>query len=231
MKQLGLALNMYLTDNQDYMPWVNWGQDASPPCPPGWLYKGTANSPLDFTSGIPTVMANNWYKGRGQDLAGGGYWQYIPNGDAFMCPVDALAVGTVLWGARGNKLSSYIMNGASAFYPRQEAANIYGYRTCKASQIWSPLCIINWEANDNTQQGGAGSFAYNDGSSYPDTWEGMGRLHIKGANLLAVGGNAEMWSFEQYAAEVHHNEKGANTKGKGLMWWNPMQADGHGTQK
>ena len=36
-KQLGLALNMYLTDTQDYMPWPNWGNDTAPACPAGWL--------------------------------------------------------------------------------------------------------------------------------------------------------------------------------------------------
>ena len=35
-KQLGLALNMYLTDAQDYLPWPNWGCDGD--CPAGWLY-------------------------------------------------------------------------------------------------------------------------------------------------------------------------------------------------
>ena len=226
MKQLGLALNMYLTDNQDYMPWVNWGQDASPPCPPGWLYKGTANSPLDFTSGIPTVMANNWYKGRGQDLAGGGYWQYIPNGDAFMCPVDALAVGSAMWSQRIMKLSTYVMNGASAYYPPNtpSGAAVFGYRTCKASQIWSPLCIINWEPD-----GSKDAFVYNDGGSYPDTHEGVGHLHVKGANVLAVGGNATMMSFDEFLAEMNHNAKNENTKGKGLLYWNPLRADGHGS--
>ena len=35
-KQLGLALNMYLTDAQDYLPWPNWGCQGDDP--PGWLY-------------------------------------------------------------------------------------------------------------------------------------------------------------------------------------------------
>jgi hypothetical protein len=59
----------------------------------------------------------------------------------------------------------------------------------------------------------------------------MGRLHVKGANLLSVGGNAEMWSFEQYKAEVYHNDKGDASKGKGLMYWNPLDASGHGNDK
>ena len=44
LHQLGLALNLYATDNSDYMPWPNWGNDGSPPCPPGWLYAGNVAS-------------------------------------------------------------------------------------------------------------------------------------------------------------------------------------------
>ena len=232
LKQLGLALNMYLTDAQDVMPWVNWDSDPTPPCPAGWLYQGDGlNDPVNLKTGNAVNDANTWFKTRAQNLAGGVYWQYIPNQKTYMCPVDALAVGSGDWEARPNKLSTYIMNGASAYYPPNNTgkAKIYGYQTCKASQIWSPLCIIQWEPN--AAPSGAGWFAYNDGSSYPDTWEGMGRLHLKGANLLSVGGNAEMWTFQQYAAEVHHNEKGDPSKGKGLMYWNPLSADGHGYDK
>ena len=32
LHQLGLALNAYTVDNQDYLPWPNWGNDPSPPC-------------------------------------------------------------------------------------------------------------------------------------------------------------------------------------------------------
>jgi len=227
MKQLGLALNMYLTDNQDYMPWVNWGDSASPPCPAGWLYKGSLSTPVNLNTGNLANDTKNWYELRSQDLAGGMYWQYIPNQDAFMCPVDALVVGSPgeKWENRGNKLSTYVMNGASAYYPPNTAggagAGIYGYQTCKASQIWSSLCIINWEPN------GGRSFSYNDGSNYPDNAEGVGRLHITGANVLAVGGNAKMMTFAEFEAERNHNSQGDSSMGKGLLYWNPRTPDGY----
>ena len=199
MKQLGLAMNMYLTDNQDYMPWINWGEDASPPCPVGWLYKGTCNNPVALNSGKAATDAANWYQSRSQNLAQGTYWQYLPNADAFVCPVDKLLVGTPgeNWDNRNNKLSTYVMNGASGFFPPSlgglgaAGSAQFGYRTCKASQIWSPLCIINWEPEAKNR-----SFSYNDGSSYPDSNEGVSHsLHTRGANVLAVGGNANMMSF------------------------------------
>src|ERR1700684_71049 len=36
-KQLGLAIAMYSNDNQDFLPWPDWGNDAAAPA--GWLYK------------------------------------------------------------------------------------------------------------------------------------------------------------------------------------------------
>jgi hypothetical protein len=175
-------------------------------------------------TGNAIADANTWATLRAQDLAGGTYWQYIPNQDVFLCPVDMLAVGSGDWEQRPQKLSNYIMNGASAFYPPSNAgkAKIYGYRTCKASQIWSPLCIINWEPDQKRW------FSYNDGSSYPDSNEGVGRLHVKGANVLSVGGNATMMTFSEFIGEMNHNDKEDNSKGKGLLYWNPLRADGHG---
>jgi prepilin-type N-terminal cleavage/methylation domain-containing protein len=224
MKQLGLALNMYLTDNQNYMPWPNWGNDASPPCPPGWLYKGSPNAPNDFTAGAnANPNANAWYKGRGQNLSGGVYWQYIPNGDAFICPVfDKTVVETKQWGNYNQKLSSYIMNGASAFYPAPNN-NEYQWKTCKASQIWNPMCIINWEPD-----GSKGASVYNAGGAYPDTKEGVSTtLHKKGCNVLSVGGSANMMSFSDFMAQM----KSDKTKEKGLLWWNPNTPSGHGMNK
>ena len=235
LRQMGMALNMYVGENQDTMPWVNWGTDPSPPVPPGWLYAGSPNPPPPTGQSDPATDAAHWVTNRVVNLKTGVYWQYIQNPDAFMCPVDALAVGTVLWDQRTMKLSTYIMNGASAYYPPNtpSGASLYGYRTCKMSQIWSPLCIINWEPNDNvyTKPPGAGAFAYNDGASYPDTKEGIGHLHVTGAHVLAVGGSARFMSFADYVAEVNHNAHNENTKGKGLFWWNPLRADGHGTQQ
>src|ERR1017187_8645555 len=36
-KQLALALHLYAGDNNDWVPWPNWGNDYGP----GWLYQPT----------------------------------------------------------------------------------------------------------------------------------------------------------------------------------------------
>ncbi len=224
MKQLGLALNMYLTDSQDFMPWVNWGNDPlSSGCPAGWLYAGDPNTPNNLNQGLVKDTAN-WPAYRVGNLKNGVYWQFLPNANTFFCPVFlANVVGTKTWDAYQNKLSTYVMNGAAAFYPPMGQNGIYGYKTCKASQIWSPLCILNWEP-DVTQANN-----YNDGCNYPKIDEGVAKtLHTKGANVLAVGGNANMMSFNDFLGEMNNPVYGDCNHGKGLLWWNPNQCDGHG---
>jgi type II secretory pathway pseudopilin PulG len=224
LRQMGMAQNMYAGENQDTMPWVNWGNDPTPPCPPGWLYGGRPNSPNNLQQGLNTDTAN-WPTGRVANLQTGVYWQYIQNPDAFICPVfAATVVGTKTWEGYYNKLSTYCMNGASAFFPPLGVPSAYQYRTCKMSQIGSPQCIINWEptgtsGNDN---------GYNDGANYPDSAEGVSRLHVTGATVLAVGGSSRFMSFADCAAEINHPLYGDCSHGKGLFWWSPNQCDGHG---
>jgi prepilin-type N-terminal cleavage/methylation domain-containing protein len=237
LKQMGLALNMYVTDNNDYMPWPNWGNDASPPCPAGWLYAGTPNNPNDL-SGAFTTATVNWTVDRVNNLKTGTFWQYLNNADVYICPVFAQMVvgshgstkGTFDWHDYNNKLSTYCMNGAGAFFPAQGKNNLYQYRTCKASQIWSPLCIILWEPDGRHLMGlGANNDGYNDGSNYPDLREGVSvSLHTKGANVLTVGGSANMMTFQEFLGEFNNPPETHRNDPKGLLWWNPNQKNGHG---
>ncbi len=231
LKQLGLALNLYVTDNQDYMPWVNWGGGNQA----GWLYGGAGpNSPTNLSTGNLAKDTANWPLGRVPNIASGRYWQYTPNADVYMCPVDAaMNVGSVLWDQRVNKLSTYIMNGASAFYPLASNPAYYQFKTCKASQIWSPLCIINWEPDDRPKPIGGSSFVYNDGGSPPDATQGVGHMHVKGADVLTVGGSANMMSFQDYLGEMHDPDQTSDCSSvsRGLLWWNPLRCDGHGVEE
>jgi type II secretory pathway pseudopilin PulG len=226
LRQLGMALNMYASENQDTMPWPNWGNDATPPCPQGWLYSSNPNTPNNLQTGNATVDVANWSTGRVANLQTGVYWQYLQNPDVFMCPVDAVGnVGTALWESRNNKLSSYVMNGASAFFPAYSPANIFGYRTAKMSQIWSPQCIINWEPSGTSGNGNG----YNDGANYPDLIGGPSIvLHVTGANVLTVGGSTRFMSFADFTAEIYNPLQDDCSHGKGLLWWNPIRCDGHG---
>jgi prepilin-type N-terminal cleavage/methylation domain-containing protein len=46
LKQLGLAINLVASDNNDIMPWSNWasGEVSADPPPQGWLYTFNATA-------------------------------------------------------------------------------------------------------------------------------------------------------------------------------------------
>lgn len=222
MKQLGMALNMYLNDNHDYLPWPNW-DGGSPAAVPGWLYgPGGCNSPTNLVNGSAAINAGNWNLGRGADIAAGLYWQYLPNADVFYCPVDKQSVGDAQWNGRNQKLSSYVMNGAACFFPPLGNFTTYNYRTCKLFQIWSPLCYIQWEANP------ANTFTYNDGANYPNLTEGVGPMHDhgQGCNVLAIAGNASMMQIREFKGLEMPSSLA--TGPKTLFHWNPMTTAGTG---
>ena len=207
-RQLSLALNMYHTDNRDYLPWPNWGNDAA--TGPGWLYTPANGNPPDLWGATYTNDPAPAYKT-------GLYSPYMPgfvrqpqnNSKVYSCPLDATSRYFRL---RANKMSTYIMNGAVCGYGDQS-------RSAKITQVWSPMCYIQWEPDENLGSPPIGAFAYNDASSFPDRSEGVGRLHISGAIIQAVGGHVQFIKFTQFQTEQN------NTR-KGLLWWSPWSSNG-----
>ena len=214
LKQLGLASNMYSTDNNDYLVWPNWGMDPAP-CPAGWLYKGSITGiPLiSLAGGANAAVVPNWSTRRLAYLQNSAFWPYCPNADVFICPNDLPPANTGLWAKRQNTLSTYIMNGSSCFFPNPN--NQYAYSTAKASQV-NPLSWLMWEPDQRID-----SYCYNDGSSYPGPDalrgmtqdEGLGNLHVKGGNLLAIGGNAQYMIPQSYTNEL-------SIPTVNLLYWN-----------
>jgi prepilin-type N-terminal cleavage/methylation domain-containing protein len=205
--QFTLAMNMYATDYKDYLPYPNWG---SPPNVPGWLYTGTAGgNPPDI--GVVPLLTDPTpaYKG-------GLWFSYMPNMRAYKCPYDPSR--SKYYAQRANKMCSYIMNGAVIGY---DPNNYPNYGSCKITDIWSPLCYLMWEPDENNLNGGVpiGAFAYNDASSYPDRGEGVGHWHQSGAVILAVGGHVNFITFKQFTDEQNNPQKG-------LLWWNPKSSNG-----
>ena len=95
LRQMGMALNIYVSENQDYLPWVNWGNDYT--ALPRWMVRIMRQ---DLTI-LTTFTLATWAGYRelahwpGGHLKTGVYWQYLQNPDVFMCPVDvAVNVGT-----------------------------------------------------------------------------------------------------------------------------------------
>ena len=220
MKQMAITMRMYADDNNDYLAWPNWDSVGSNP---GWLYTRNAGTiPNPQVAPYVTNPENAWKTGL--------WYKYMPNSKAFLCAVDTKSPsyrnvpGTA---QRANKLSSYVMNGAVAGFPYPD--DQYKYRTAKSSQVWSPLCYLMWEPDENVLGlNNPGAFEFNDGSNYPDTTkgEGIGRLHNKkGGQALAVGGHVNFITIQDF--QKQSTATGSGPGGKSFLWWSPFSNNGH----
>jgi prepilin-type N-terminal cleavage/methylation domain-containing protein len=203
-KQLGLAMNMYLTDNRDTLPYPNWGNDVGP----GWLYMPVGGNP-------PNLQANPFKDNPLAAYKTGVYFQYMSNPRAFNCPLDSRSK---YFKQRANQMSSYIMNGAACGFGDSRYKQPVA-KGVKISDIWSPMCYIQWEPDETLGNPPIGVFAYNDASSFPDHNEGVGKLHTSGAIVQAVGGHVQFITFKQFTNEQ-------NNPKKGLLWWSPLVPNG-----
>src|SRR5665647_1317503 len=68
LKEFGVAMNLYTTDNNDRMPWANWlSGEMTSPTPQGWLYtrdltaSGTAQFPVQTGSFWPVLVNSKMY--------------------------------------------------------------------------------------------------------------------------------------------------------------------------
>ena len=204
-KQFALAMSMYANDNNDFLPYPNWGYPSQPSGQPGpgWLFTPIGGGP-------PNLSVSPYKDDPVSAYKTGLYYQYMPNPKAYVCLLDAKSR---YYAQRANKMSTYIMNGAVCGYSSSP------FRSAKITQVWSPLCYIQWEPDENLGTPPIGAFAYNDASSFPDHNEGVGRLHSKGAIVLAVGGHVRFISVKDFQTEQ-------NNPKKGLLWWSPWSSNG-----
>ena len=231
LKQLGLANRMYCDDSNDRLAYPNWDSGNNANAPQGWLYAMSQQKgePAGFAAGsppnpystaspynlltTPVNGANAWQ--------GGSWYKYVNNYNAYLCPVDIgskdyLPPPTT---GRQNKLSTYVMDGSIEGFPPGGSWPL----PCKMSTVWSPLCYLIWEPNENASgQNNPGAFEWNDGSNFPNTSEGIGLFHSKhGGNALALDGHVEFVLISDFSG------MSANTTTKNFLWWNPSTFNGH----
>ena len=200
-KQLGLASHMYSGDNQERLPFPNW----NPPWVPGWLY-----TPVN--SAVPNLFARPYSTNEVLAYQGGQLWDFMGTMRSYRCPLDR--TNTPTFRARGNKLATYVMNGALCGYGSlMPAGNSY------KSTDFAPDAFIMWEPEDNTATLGYG---YNDGSSYPDpdVDGALGRRHgKKGGIVLAIDGHVEYVQYDTWRRE-------SKLPTKNRMFCSPATANG-----
>jgi len=214
-KQLGLAIQMYVNDNNQILPWPNWGTAASPPCPPGWLFAG--GLPTSFSVAVYNLTGNQalFNTAALKAIQGGVLYQYAPNINTFRCPYDKPGDPSTSWGTRAQQLSSYVMDPSAAFASPPDGGSTSSgnssYRTMKITGVWSSQCIIMWEQD---YRPGAGEWS--DGANYPST-QGLGLSHDKSGGLtLALDGSAQFMKTNSYYAQA---VQPTASQSPTLLWW------------
>jgi hypothetical protein len=215
---------MYADDADDWFAWPNWDNKGARI--PGWLYtrntSGQVPNPDSALYKPPRAAPDSaWRTGK--------WFDFMPNSKSFLCPVDIRRPSYLATGPTGrkNKLSSYVMNGAPCGYADGEGQ--YNYKTTKIGNVWSPLCWLMWEPDENALgPGNPGADAYNDGANEPTDREGVGRLHSKkGGMILAVGGHTQFITEEEFRADSSTPAgQGMGKGGKTYLYWSTYTAHG-----
>lgn len=236
LKQLGVSNRMYSDDFSDHFAWPNW-DGGNTAAPQGWLYATGVGLPAGAPTGIPNPYDIAYWKNDPIKANQTGLWfKYTSNPNSYLCPVDITSktfTTPTSSGGRANKLSTYVMDGAVVAYDPQ--GNFRApYTPCRTSGVWSPMCYLIWEPNENELgQGNPGAFEYNDGSNFPTTkvsnpagGEGIGLLHSKnGGNALALDGHVDFVTrilFNQYSKQG----SGPGPNGKTYLWWDVVNPNG-----
>ena len=212
-RQLMLAMKMYGDDNLDYLPYPNWDGGAAGTTK-GWLYTGN----------VPDLLKVPYKDNNSLGYTGGVWFPYINNSKTYQCPVD---LKSKYYPQRINKLSSYVMNGASINYGNAP-------RPCKIGAPWSPMCYLMWEPDENALgPGNPGPFEFNDAANFPrkSNGEGIGRLHSrKGGTIMALAGHVQFVTKEQFDAEslAAGTPRATGPNKSTLLWWAPGAVNGGG---
>jgi len=180
VKQIALAMHMYINDSREYLPEPNWN---SPWLRKGWLYDATLGSPPNLNGAPYSTDPVKAYQT-------GLLWEYIRAMGVYRCPLDN--TNLTAWKGRAQKMSSYLMNGAVCGYGRI-SPDSYKSSAFKADSV------IFWQALETNP----GDF--NDGSSSPD--EGITKLHSQGTTIGVVDGHVEYIRTLMFYKEVNNPQK------------------------
>lgn len=167
LHQIGIAIQIYVGDNQDYLPGTNWKKT---PADPGWLYGAYVNPP-------PPVLAS---------YAEGQLWGYLKNVNVYWCPADVTNSPTSTWPTRANQMSTYLMNGAASCF--------YNMQPVKLPQI-KRMVYIMWEPDDTQTKTGVYNDAAAIPAITTLLNEGASRRHGSGCVLLATDAHTEFMKY------------------------------------
>jgi prepilin-type N-terminal cleavage/methylation domain-containing protein len=198
-KQIALAIIMYAGDFSDRVVWPNWGTLNA-----GWLY-----APLFGAPPTPSVNPEQAYQG-------GLLWSYLNHSyKIFRCPTDP--TNSPNWTARTEKLSTYVMNGASMAYHGTPA---FGDTPSHKIGDMNPSAYMLWEPEADTPA--SAKTSYNDGASQPDQADGPSTRHGVGCVVTGYDGHVQVLKFDAFTKQMEMT--GSPT----YLWADPDSVDGAG---
>lgn len=179
VRQILVAMNMYATDYNDYLPHPTWGSLSGTPGPDGWAYATINNGRLPGLPGqIPSAAGRldntnqlPWFQiGQlGPLLA--------KNQKVMECPRDIKMRGSgrflELYRAREMKLTSYTWNGAVCGYGGgREVANATSRGATYKLSGFKATDLLMWESDETV------AFNFNDAGQNPaNANEGVSQRH------------------------------------------------------
>jgi prepilin-type N-terminal cleavage/methylation domain-containing protein len=230
VKQILVAMNIYVNDNNDSMPHPGWGSIADNPGPDCWAYAGynkrsAANAgTADGANRFPNLPAripnaagkyNNtnqieWFK---VGLLG----KFLSDPKVLECPKDVTQRGGGIYRTwyrdRQCKLTSYTWNGAVSGYGGNEISTAAKGGTYKLSSF-SGSDMLLWEADETLP------FNFNDAGNNPGNEnEGVSQRHAGGTPkdpTRPVGGGAILGRFGASAEFIKWKKFGELRKAGGV---------------
>ncbi|MEO7675206.1 MAG: DUF1559 domain-containing protein [Verrucomicrobiota bacterium] len=194
VRQLALAMTMYTHDNRDAMPWPQWYNSYGP----SWLYLPKQGSAPD-----PWKPADFTY------IEQGLYYPYLKNRNVYYCPLDR--TNDISFIKRGQRVSSYIMNGAVCGF------GSLNNKTYKISQF-NPAAYVQWEPEVHNYGGVWNYNSAGDASQKPNSEEGIGKRHVKGAVIMGFDARVHFIPLKKFEQEAKRYP--------GLLWCNPGRPTG-----
>ena len=201
-KQLLVAVHMYTDDNEDYMPYPNWGVQTY-----GWAYKYSTRDANNKPLPRPLPEGESYFRPEQGQL-----WKYASNKRSFFCIAEKKKDIDERRDIGLQDCSSYVMNGVVGKFPN----GWFNNRTHKRNQFRTDD-VLFWEPDERR----IGNF--NDASSTPGYVQGNGiysegisKRHSEGAITGMIGGSAEFMTFDWYRRE---QEKPARNR----LWCAPSK--------
>lgn len=223
LRQLGLGIHMYASDNDNEMIYPNWGTVNTWQ---GWLFtsQGSGNlsslntalklppgqrGPLGNSQACPpmNLSAPNVQK---FIYKANGLSPYVANAGVYWCPAEDATSKASPWyqdvflaTPGGNTVSgreiysSYVMNGAVISFPKRTEQNVANIKQTKFSNLnFKGDDVLMWEPSEKS--------GFNDGSSGATSSDGgePSQRHPHGCVVLRFDGGVELQAYAYMVSQM-----------------------------